>query len=59
MPRSPAVHYNSPDEDEYAACGRKLAKVKWDIQPARVTCPVEVDLGPADREALKALAARL
>ncbi len=38
MPRSAAVHFNIPNDDEHTACGRKLAKVKWDVQPARVTC---------------------
>lgn len=37
MPRQPVIHLNG-DDDERAACGRKLAKVKWDLAPERVTC---------------------
>ena len=38
MPRVPVRHYNPPDDDVQTACGRKLAKTKWDTAPERVTC---------------------
>lgn len=38
MPRSKALHLNSPEDDVHTVCGRQLAKVLWTLEPSRVTC---------------------
>lgn len=38
MPRAKVLHMNRVEDDEFAVCGKKLAKVNWTLMPAQVTC---------------------